>query len=383
MHVVRLLPEPYDSIRRDAGVGTTTAAAAMLGVWLVPGCLSALETLVNARLGGREVTVWTSILAEVPAWGVWALATPFILWAGERWPLERGPLFRRILLHVPPAVFCGAAYVLVATTTWRLAAPYPTSVGFGAMAASWFVSALPLMLLVYFGVLGSARAVHWFARHRQVELQAARLSSQLSEARLSALRMQLHPHFLFNSLNAVAVLVRDGRNEEAEGVLVRLAALLRRTLNADGRHRIRLAEEIDFIRHYLDVERVRFSDRLRVSIDIDAGAESALVPALVLQPLVENALRHGVGRRAAAGRIVITAHAFGDRLSLTVSDDGPGPGASLDSDSGTGVGLRNTRARLSALYGGEAFCILEDGDGGGARARIELPLQLAGTGADV
>lgn len=382
---MKLFPEPYDSLRREAGVSTLAAALALLAIWLVPGSLASLETVVMARLAGRTVPVWAAVAGQAPAWLAYGLLSPLILWAGERLPLEGRPLAPRLLAHLLLALACGACYAAVATTTWRAMTPYPMpdTMTWSRMALSWFLSALPLMVLTYFGVLGAGRALHWFARNRQSELEASRLTAQLSEARLGALRMQLHPHFLFNSLNAVTVLVRDGMNAEAEEVLELLSGLLRSSLRADGRHRIPLAEELDFIRRYLDVERVRFSDRLRVDVDVAPDLDDALVPALVLQPLVENALLHGVGRSAAAGALGIGARLEDDRLVLEVRDDGPGPrarpdaGAAASATRGAGVGLENTRARLAALYGDAASCQLTEAPGGGALARVVLPLERA------
>jgi signal transduction histidine kinase len=214
-------------------------------------------------------------------------------------------------------------------------------------------------------------------RHYQA-LEAARERSLRAEAlahraRLDALRYQLQPHFLFNTLNAISTLVVEERSAEAARMIARLSDFLRATLDAPGRDEIPLAEELDHARRYLDIEQVRFGERLIVSIDLDPEAGAALVPALVLQPLVENAIRHAVAPREAGGRITIEARRAGDRLHLVVADDGPG--TTQSSSGGFGIGLANTRERLGQLYG-DAYR-LQLTNQGGTRVTIELPFHAA------
>jgi two-component system, LytTR family, sensor kinase len=207
--------------------------------------------------------------------------------------------------------------------------------------------------LTYFhlGLLvGIQHAFLYFARARERETQAARLAAQLSEAHLGALRMQLNPHFLFNSLNAITVLVRDHNTAAASRTLELLSDLLRQVLRTDERHETTLSRELEFLRRYLAIEQVRFSDRLYPRIEIDPALARAAVPRFLLQPLVENALRHGIARRADAGLVQVMAERKHDQLVLTVRDDGPG--LPMTPDTSSGVGLSNKRARLAALYGG-------------------------------
>ena len=190
---------------------------------------------------------------------------------------------------------------------------------------SWSLTTLPFGVAVYFALLGIEHAMFYFLEARERETQAARLSAQLAEARLGALRMQIHPHFLFNSLNAITVLVRDQHTGTATRMLEELGEVLHRVLRTDRRHEVPLAEEIEFLERYLALEQMRFSDRLRPTIDIDPSIRDATVPDMILQPLVENALRHGISKRTEAGLVAITARREGDDLVVVVEDDGPGP----------------------------------------------------------
>ena len=215
---------------------------------------------------------------------------------------------------------------------------------------SWVFTTLPFGVGVYFALVGIQHSFFYFAQARERETQAARLAAQLSEARLGALRMQLNPHFLFNSLNAITVLVRDQNTAAAARMLELLSDVLRQVLRTDEGHETTLSSEMEFLERYLAIEQVRFSDRLRPQFKIDPAVARAAVPRFVLQPLVENALRHGIARRAEAGLVQVSAHREGDQLVLTVRDDGPGL-PTTPSNTPSGVGLSNTRARLAALYG--------------------------------
>jgi len=202
-------------------------------------------------------------------------------------------------------------------------------------------------MFLYFTILGCIYAFTYYREARERASQQARLTAQLAEARLSALRMQLNPHFLFNSLNDITVLVRDQNTRDASRMLELLSGILRQVLQSGKRQEVTLDEELRFIEKYLAIEQVRFSDRLQVRWSIDPDVRDALVPEFILQPLVENAVRHGVSKRSEAGLIEITGLESDGELVLGVQDDGPGCVAA----SNAGVGLANTRARLETLFG--------------------------------
>jgi LytS/YehU family sensor histidine kinase len=221
--------------------------------------------------------------------------------------------------------------------------------------------------------LGCVYAFTYFLEAREREAHASRLAAQLAEARLGALRTQLNPHFLFNSLNALAVLVREPNTPAASRMLELLGDVLRQVLRTDQPHEIPLADELRFVEQYLAIEQVRFSDRLRVAWSIDEQARAALVPGFVLQPIVENAIKHGVAKRADAGRIEITARVVDSMLELAVRDDGVGMAATQRE----GVGLSNTRERLRTLYGHDATVTIIAPPDGGTLVTLRLPLHHA------
>jgi len=233
-------------------------------------------------------------------------------------------------------------------------------------------------LIVYLAVLAAGFAREYFRRYQtrkeqaiRLQAHAAQLQAQLAEARMTALRMQINPHFLFNTLHAISTLVeRDPRG--VRRMVARLSELLRHTLDGGAEPEVRLEEEFEFLRRYLEIMQVRFQGRLETELAADPAILGALVPNLILQPLVENAIKHGTGELMGTGRIEVGARREGDRLTLTVRDNGPGlrdpEGAVAE-----GVGLRNTRARLEELYGGEQSLSLRPAEGGRVVAEIRLP----------
>jgi LytS/YehU family sensor histidine kinase len=205
--------------------------------------------------------------------------------------------------------------------------------------------------------------------YREQRVAAAQLEGRLSEARLESLRLQLHPHFLFNTLNAISAFV-DADPERARRMIARLGELLRRTLDGGTTAELPLSRELDLLAPYLEIQRIRFGDRLSIELDVPDGAAGALVPTLMLQPLVENAVEHGVNRTHDGARVRLTAERAGDRLRLEIEDNGPGP-----TRGGEGVGLANTRARLAALYGDSHRLELKAAETGGTMVSIELPFR--------
>jgi LytS/YehU family sensor histidine kinase len=298
-------------------------------------------------------------------WLVYAFLTPAVFWLGRRYPLTRGSLGWTLPRHLGASIVLCAGWA-VGGSLLSLALFRHTPYGGGVV--SWFLTSLPFGVAVYFAVLGVEHAVSYFVEARERETQAARLESQLAEARLGALRMQLQPHFLFNSLNAITVIVRDRDTATATRMLEQLGEMLRRVMRADRPQEIRLEDELDFVRQYLGIEQVRFSDRLRPEFVVDPAVLGAAVPEFLLQPLVENALRHGLSKRVTATLLRVEARREGDDLVLSVIDDGPGP-----VEAGEGVGLGTTRERLATLYGSRGRLELVQNPDGGARVTVRLP----------
>ena len=342
------------------------SALFVLGGCAIVGVLSAVHQHYT-NLAEGEASAWSDTLGrQLTYWFAWGAVTPVILLLNRR--IERVPnIGARIavlaLAAVPICVARSAATYVIRdlTVPWLQLAPP----GFVLYARAW----LRIDLITYTALVSAVLAIAHWRRGQAHEVRAAQLDTELSQARLQALQMQVHPHFLFNTLNTVAMLIRTGNASRALVVLAELGDLMRQMLDDDTGHEIPLREELRFLEGYLSIERARFSDRLRVTIDVSPEALDAHVPRLILQPLVENAIRHGIAKRAASGLLTIAGARSGSSLALTVSDDGPGPSV----DPTDGVGLANTRERLRHLYGDTATFTLTTAPEGGADARMTLP----------
>jgi signal transduction histidine kinase len=315
-------------------------------------------------------------------WFVWTGWTPFVVWLGGRYRLDREPRLRNRLVHVAAMV----VMVPVVFASDILLSELLTLPGSGRTLADKLLEnfrvAPPLLLgwlliaaLTWIAVLTLSYA--W--RYRREALEASRLQAELAEAQLHALKSQLHPHFLFNALNAVVTLTTSDPHA-AKRVVILLSDLLRRALADGGVQEVPLIREIEFARAYLEIEQVRFPNRLKVEVAVDPRAEKALVPHLLLQPLVENAVRHGTGPKAGPGTVRIEAGLDGEAVRLSVLDDGVGPSAAARSR-GAGVGLSNVRARLMRLYGDGASLECGGRAGGGFQVSVRLRLRTEEPGA--
>ncbi len=340
---------------------------------LVPAVLGASQTYLQGRIGGDTVS-WRNVFFSGSDWLLLAPVTPIAYFLARRFPLRRDAIGRSAAVHAAGVVALSVGWATLGLLVGFALHHYPAQGNIGQNYVGWMLTTLPFATLVYFGVVGSAYGFTYFTEARQRQAREARLAAQLAEARLGALRMQLNPHFLFNSLNAIAVLVRDQRTADAARVIELLGGVLHQVLQGEGRQEVTLDEELRFLEQYLAIEQVRFSDRLTVRWRIAPQVRTALVPEFILQPLVENAVRHGVARRSAAGTIEISAAGDDADLLLSVRDDGPGyrPEAA-----GAGVGLANTRARLETLFGARARLDVRAAESGGTLATIRLPLRLA------
>ena len=335
-----------------------------------------------ARGGTRPIELWRAFLTQAPGWYVWATFTPLIAWLGQRFPLARPVRARSVAAHF-------AAYLLVAvagSAAWAAVGQWlrPSRSGYLVSLRGWFLSGLPFTVLTYAAVLGISSAIAHRARLRARETDAARLAQQLAEAQLASLRMQLRPHFLFNSLNAIMALVRGAENDRALTALGLLGDALRATLRTTAVHEVPLAEEVAFTRRYLELERLRFAARLQVSFDVPPALLDAAVPAFVLQPFVENAIKHGIINRIEGGAISVSASAEAGALCLAVRDDGVGLAPGWDAAGRGGLGVSNARLRLEHMYGSAASLRLANAGGGpGVAVDILVPLhRYVATGHD-
>jgi LytS/YehU family sensor histidine kinase len=240
----------------------------------------------------------------------------------------------------------------------------------------WWVRDLPFCALFYGLILGIGSALDYYRQFRERQLRASQLEAQLAQAELQMLKMQLHPHFLFNTLNGITGLVRDNDNAAAVQMLVGLSDLLRQTLDNAGKQEVRLSEELEWLELYLKLQQIRFSDRLQVSINAAPETLDALVPNLITQPLVENAIRHGLGPRARPGLVSLSAQRINTHLELSVCDDGVGLPEGWRLSGSKGVGLLNTKARLQQLYGSDFALDVRNREHGGVEALLTIPLHL-------
>ena len=342
---------------------------------IVPAILDGVTTYVQARLANR-IPGWQEIFWQSNEWLILGALTPIAYYLAQRFPLHPPIRARNLLAHSGGALLLVIGWASAgASLRWVLGIA-PTGVSKSAQMANWMLTTIPWGTFMYFTMLGCIHAFGYFIEAKDREAQAARLAAQVAESRLGALRTQLHPHFLFNSLNAITVLVRDKDTAAAARMLDLLSDVLRQVLKNDQAHVVSLAEELAFLERYLAIEQIRFSDRLQVRFNVDESLKDAAVPVFILQPLVENALRHGIAKRAEGGIVEVSARRDGESLRLTIADKGGGLNrASGEDTGGNGLGLANIRERLTTLYGAGARLDLRSAPQppGGTLAEVMLP----------
>jgi two-component system LytT family sensor kinase len=327
------------------------------------------------RLAIGKPSTWLALTPlYFAAYSVWALFTPLIVWLGKRFPLESGKWVRSVLVHILCTPIIGITHGLITTLFDPWIWPEMTSFEpFMHKLQRNFLMTGTDDIFIYWSTVFVVQGWLYYRRFRDRELRTSVLESQLAKAQLQALKVQLHPHFLFNTLNSVTELMhQDIRG--AERVIMRLSDLLRMTLENIGTQEVTLREEIDFVKGYLEIEQTRFHDRLRVEYEIAPETLDAKVPNLLLQPLVENAIRHGIAKSSRGGLIQLKAEKQGDRVLVYVRDNGPGLKANGRSPSANfGIGLSTTRTRLDVLYPKEHTLLLENRPEGGLEVRIDVP----------
>jgi two-component system, LytTR family, sensor kinase len=345
--------------------------------WTVFGLLLANQIYIQSQLRGQPVP-WVRVLRPglLEAY-LWAFATLAIFWLARRFPLERGNVLPRIAVHLVAAIVLSLARVGFMVELSR-------HVGWiGARSFSRVFWGSSSQNFVFYGLLvGIAHALLYYERYRERERAAEQLARGLTEARLQALKMQLQPHFLFNTLNAISALI-PAEAKPARRMLARLGDLLRITLEHEEKQEVTLREELAFLQPYLEIEQSRLEDRLTVVMEIAPETLDARVPHLLLQPLVENAIRHGIAPRIDPGRVEVSATSRPDDrfLHLEVRDDGRGVDRDNQISTRRGVGLTNIRSRLEQLYDGEHRFELEAHPDGGTVVRITIPFRSEENGA--
>lgn len=352
-------------------------ALIVLGIWTLPGLVDASQSYLWHSLHNQPVRVGVLLVIGVSDWYVWALLTPLLVWMVRRYPLERpGP--GRLMLHAvasictPLLVISTGVPILLSLPTEAQAKQLSPADLFHHLVVGKFV----FYVLTHWMIVGITHGLMYYRKYREHEVQALQLEAQLAQAQLQVLKLQLHPHFLFNTLNAISALIhRDV--ELADRMIARLGELLRGTLDNAGTQEVPLRQELEFVEPYLEIERARLGPRLAVRLDVDPATLDARVPNLLLQPLVDNAVRHGIAPKPAGGTIEVLSRREDGRLILQVRDSGAGLGPGPLRE---GVGLGNTRQRLRRLYGDQQGLDLGGGPAGGVTVTVTLPFREAEDG---
>jgi signal transduction histidine kinase len=344
------------------------AACVILGCWTFLALLFTPQTYLSSLRSPTPPTWGQALAFSLTLFYVWAAITPLVLWLGRQFPFERH-LLRNVLVHL---LLCGPVALLhiwlfqnvsALTRTWS--SPTQTTAPLWAL----LIGLGATNIMVYWGVVAVSQALNYFRKYQEREFR-------LSQAELQALRTQLHPHFLFNTLNAIAELVYSDP-KVADRTILRLSELLRFSLASEKTQEVTLKEEIDFLEKYVEIHKTLMRDRLNVRVSVDPETLDAAVPNMILQPLVENAIRHGISPRPEGGNIEVHAHRLDGRLYVEITDDGLGM-PEQEADLQTGVGLINTRERLKYLYNDAHTFDLSSFPGRGVTIRISVPFREAG-----
>lgn len=370
----RPLPPPPRPARRRGLLVLGVSAA-----WLLIGVVMGAQASFGAALAGEPPTplgdaIAGGLIQTVP----WIPVSLAIVLLALRLPLSRSNWVRRAPLHlVAAALAVFAANTLVVLGYWMVSGAFQGLPVLFREGARWTVLRFHIGLMVYLAVVALTLMARYYRQTSDKELRLARLEGQLATARLQALNAQMRPHFLFNTLHTIGQLWRSGADEEAEAALDHLGSLFHKVQHSTQAFEVPLADELAMVGEYLAIETARFRDRLQFSVHADEEILEWMVPPLILQPLVENAIRHGISSRSTAGRVEVLAEAVGRQLRLTVRDDGPGMGATT-AQPGSGIGLVNTRERLAQLHGAAGRLEIESGNGHGTTVTVWLPGPAAG-----
>ena len=352
---------------------TLIKAGTLVGIWTAYGALSGWQTHYWYAFTKTPYSWATSLRFELTYAWLWAIFTPLTLWLARRFRIERHHWARHTFVHI---LAMTAINAIIKTAFDALAMP-PSSAFQDFTWLKLFRSieqTFDTGALLYSIIILVEHSFVYYRRYQQGLVNAANLRTQLVQAQLRALKMQLHPHFLFNTLHTISALVHEDP-ELAERTIARLSELLRLFLANSTIHEVPLSEELRILDLYLEIERTRFEDRLRVHFDVPPELRDAMVPNLLLQPLVENSIRHGIGKRSAPGWISVAAERYGETLVLRVTDNGGGLRESGNHPGQPGMGLAITRSRLESLYTEHQSLVLRDVQTGGAEVRITLPFK--------
>ncbi len=350
----------------------------LVGFWTLPGLLYSVQIYqLGLRQGIPDFSFLTALAHALPVWWFWVPLTPLLVRLARRFPIRSRGAIKEIAIHLVISVVV-ALLVAALAGLW-----FSTSAPFADRDRPWAVWTMDLMLsttlhLYFWCYWLIIAAVHFFdheRRLREQEVAHARLDALAAQSRMQMLANQLRPHFLFNALNGLSTLILKGDTVAAQSMLESLAELLRASLRMGGSRLVPLREELDVAVQYLKVEKVRWGDRLEVRTEVDPEAEAALVPALLLQPLLENAVRHGIANSEAGGQVALSVAIIGDRLLIRIENDGTGLASDWEAKAEGQVGLINTRRRLQLLFGGDQDLRLNDLENGRVRVEVDIPVR--------
>jgi len=362
----------------------------MLGsaVWIAPAIFATMSNIAQRRMSGEPPPNIAELLFIGGDWLIYGIVAPAIFAVSNRWPVVKPFVRQRIALHLGFALLSCVAWA-VGGKILQFSANYafrrdevrqfiaaledPVWRSITMDVVGWIFVTLPFGVIVYTCVAVLAHAMRYLSDAQEREVQLVRVSEQLAGARFAALQAQLNPHFLFNTLNTIAVRARDGDGAGTARMVEQLSDLLRHTLTRHRSSEVALEEELDLVRQYVAIEEARFPDRLTVTVDADPALHQAAVPGFALQHLVENAIRHGIARRPGAGTVRVIARRSGDALELVVADDGGGMNVAVPMPAGHGI--ENTRERLRALYGDQASLVITSDASSGTTATMRIPFR--------
>jgi len=339
--------------------------------WTLIGLSFAFQFYISSAKAGLEVTWRQAVSYALGDWYVFALLSIPVVWLARRFDFESGNRARSFAVHLPGSLVFSLTYMVLRAWIGR----WQSEASFAEAFLPLLVKTWHFNLLIYWVIVAVTFAFNYYRKYRERELRAVELEKRLAQAKLQALQMQLNPHFLFNTLHSISALMHQDV-EAADGMITRLSDLLRTALDSSDTQEVTLRQELEFLQRYLEIEQTRFGSRLTVKTDIAPDTLDAQVPNLILQPLVENAIRHGIEPHAKPGRIELRAQRAAGTLVLDVCDNGTGLGENEPAEEG--VGLSNTRARLRTLYGETHGFELRDAPGGGLHARLTIPFRTTG-----
>jgi sensor histidine kinase YesM len=345
-----------------------------LSFFLVVGFFLGLNNAIYFAYIEKKASLFELVWPEVVEWGIWGMLCPFIIVLAKKYPQNSAGWLAKVKFHVPVGIITTLVYGVIYAFLryfigWLLSEDNLWSIPQNFMHRLYY---LPIPLILYSCIVGITYAVGYYQQFKDEALKAAEIQQKLAQAELLALKKQLHPHFLFNTLHAISTLMHKDI-DAADKMIVRLSHLLRATLENTGAQEVTLKQEMEILKIYLEIEQIRFQDRLEVSIQVDPAIYDQKVPNLILQPIVENAIRYGVAQFAKQGKVAVTAHRENGHIELKVSDNGKGMPSTKEADIKEGIGLSNTRLRLKQLYGEKGKLILNNL---GARQGLEVKILI-------